>query len=65
MRASIRTNKDGSVAMRLDPEAARATFASVQFAARFHQDIEALSRITREELAKTSERPRRRRSQCL
>lgn len=64
MRARIRTNKDGSVAMQLDPEAARATFASVRFASRFHDEIAALSRITEQELAKQTEATRRRRSKC-
>ena len=51
MKASIRTKEDGSVVMQLDPEAARATFASVQFASRFHGKIAALSRLTEQELA--------------
>lgn len=64
MKALIRTEEDGSVVMQLDPEAARATFASVQFASRFHDKIAALSRLTEQELAQQSEPIRRRRTKC-
>lgn len=64
MKALIRTNEDGSVVMQLDPEAAQATFASVRFASRFHDKIAALSRLTEQELARQTERSRRRRTKC-
>jgi hypothetical protein len=50
MQASINTNRDGSVAMQLDVEAARAVFASVLFASRFHEGLAPLARIAEEEL---------------
>lgn len=43
MKAAIETRKDGSIAIELDPEAARAMVASVVFAARFHEGIASLA----------------------
>ena len=37
MQAAIKKMTDGSVALKLDADAARAVFASVLFAARFHE----------------------------
>jgi hypothetical protein len=39
MKASFKTHKDGSIALRLDVDAARAVFASVVFSSRFHDAI--------------------------
>jgi len=39
MQAVIETRRDGTVAMELDGEAARAMVASVVFASRFHEGI--------------------------
>jgi hypothetical protein len=39
MQAVIETRQDGTVAMELDPEAARAVAASIVFASRFHEGI--------------------------
>jgi hypothetical protein len=50
MQASINTNRDGSVAMQLDVEAARAVFASVLFASRFHDGLAPLARVAEERL---------------
>jgi len=50
MQALIETKTDGSVAMRLDVEAARAMLASVVFASRFHVGIAPLARIAEEGL---------------
>ena len=50
MRASFRTHNDGTVALSLDTEAARAVFASVVFAARFHQDLALLAKVAEEGL---------------
>ena len=47
MRASIMTNTDESVHMRLDIEAAKAVFASILFAAQFHEGITPLVEIAR------------------
>lgn len=52
MRASVKTNADGSVAMRLDKEAARMIFASVVFASRFHPDIAPLAKVAEQGLRK-------------
>lgn len=43
MQAAIETRRDGSVAIELDQEAARAVVASVVFAARFHEGIAPLA----------------------
>ena len=45
MQAAIETRQDGSVAVELDPEAARAMVASIVFAARFHEAIAHLAGI--------------------
>lgn len=50
MRASFKTHNDGTVALNLDTEAARAVFASVIFAAKFHQDFAPLSKVAEEGL---------------
>jgi hypothetical protein len=49
MRASIQTHENGTVTVVLDSEAARSMFASVIFAARFHEDIAPLARIVERE----------------
>jgi hypothetical protein len=50
MRASIKTHNDGTVALNLDTEAARAVFASVVFAAKFHQEFALLAEVAEEGL---------------
>ena len=50
MRASFKTHNDGTVALNLDAEAARAVFASVVFAAKFHQQFALLARVGEEGL---------------
>jgi hypothetical protein len=50
MRASFKTHNDGTVALNLDTEAARAVFASVVFAAKFHQDLALLAKVAEEGL---------------
>jgi len=47
MQASINMKADGSVALDLDIEAARTIFASVIFAARFHERIAPLVEIAK------------------
>ena len=59
MRALIETKTDGSVAMRLDAEAARTVFASVVFASRFHAGIAPLARIAQEGLRVQNRKSRR------
>jgi hypothetical protein len=50
MQASIKTETDGMVNWRLDPEAAQAVFASVVFASRFHEGIAPLAVMAAERL---------------
>jgi hypothetical protein len=50
MQASIKMKSDGSVALDLDIEAARTIFASVIFAARFHERIAPLVEVAKEGL---------------
>jgi hypothetical protein len=50
MRASFKTYDNGTVALYLDLEAARAVFASVIFAAKFHQDLAPLARVAEQGL---------------
>jgi hypothetical protein len=45
MQAVIETKQDGSVAIELDSEAARAMVASIMFASRFHEGIVPLAGI--------------------
>lgn len=45
MQATLETRSDGALALLLDEEAARAVFASVLFAARFHDSIAPLSAV--------------------
>jgi hypothetical protein len=47
MQAAIETRQDGSVAIELDPEAARAMVASIIFAARFHEGVMPLASIVK------------------
>jgi hypothetical protein len=50
MRASFKTHNDGTVSLNLDTEAARAVFASVIFAAKFHQEFALLAKVAEEGL---------------
>lgn len=64
MQAAIRNMSDGTVALKLDADAARAIFASVLFAARFHEGIEPLTRIAREGLQRDTHQPVKRGESC-
>ena len=50
MKASITTQKNGTVVAVLDCEAAQVTFACVIFAARIHEEIVPLARIVEQQL---------------
>lgn len=50
MQASIKTEEDGMVNWRLDPEAAQAVFASVVFASRFYEEVAPLAVMAAERL---------------
>ena len=64
MQAAIKSVADGSVALKLDADAARAVFASVLFAARFHERISPLARIAKEELERGNQKTTRRGEPC-
>ena len=64
MRVSIETKPDGHVVLDLDIEAARAIFASVLFAARFHERIVPLVKIAREGLQLDRRKSARRLQPC-
>ena len=64
MQVSIKTKKDGSVGLRLDMEAARAMFASVLFASRFHEGIALLARLAEKELRGRRDLAARRKDLC-
>jgi hypothetical protein len=50
MQAWLKTHNDGTVALHLDVEAARAVFASILFAAKFHPDIVPLAQVSEQAL---------------
>ena len=64
MQASIRNMSDGTVALKLDADAARAVFASVLFASRFHEGFSPLARIAKDELERESRKPVKRGKSC-
>lgn len=64
MQAAIKNMTDGSVALKLDADAARAVFASVLFAARFHEGISPLARIAKAELERDNQKTTRRGEPC-
>ena len=64
MQASIKVKANGSFAMQLDVEAARAVFASVIFAARFHERIAPLVEIAKAGLQLEVKESARRRELC-
>lgn len=55
MVAKLQTRNDGSIALQLDSEAARAVFASVIFASRFHENIGALVEVAKQGLKQTTQ----------
>ena len=52
MRVSFKTHNDGTVVLNLDGEAARAVFASVVFAAKFHKGFAPLAKVAEEGLSR-------------
>ncbi len=63
MQAVIETKQDGSVAIELDSEAARAMVASIVFASRFHEGIAPLVGMLNAGL-RSDQGPDTRRSLC-
>ena len=64
MQAAIKNITNGWVALKLDADAARAVFASVLFAARFHEGISPLARMAKEELERDNQKTTRRGEPC-
>jgi hypothetical protein len=64
MQAAIRKMTDGSVALKLDADAARAVFASVLFAARFREETAPLTRIAKQGLEQDFNKSARRVAPC-
>ncbi len=64
MQVSIKMKPDGSIALDLDIEAARTIFASVIFAARFHERIAPLVEVAKEGLQLEGRESARRRELC-
>jgi hypothetical protein len=64
MQAAIRKMTNGSIALKLDADAARAVFASVLFAARFHEGFAPLTQIAKDGLERDSQKPARRDEPC-
>lgn len=64
MQADIKTKRDGSVLLRMDQEAAHATFASVVFASRYHEGIRPLEELAKRALAEDPKPAPRRNVTC-
>jgi hypothetical protein len=64
VHALIKANKDGSVAIQLDLDAARAVFASILFAARFHERIAPLVVVAKQGLDLDCRKATRRQEPC-
>jgi hypothetical protein len=63
MQAVVETMRDGTVAIALDGEAARAMVASIVFASRFHEGIVPLAGMLQASLPKRDAKEARR-SRC-
>jgi hypothetical protein len=64
MQAAIKKMTDGSLALKLDADAARAVFASVLFASRFHEGIAPLTPIAKQGLKQDRQKLARRVAIC-
>jgi hypothetical protein len=64
MQAAIKKMTDGAVALKLDADAERAVFASVLFAARFHEGIAPLTQIAKQGLEQDFQKTTRRVATC-
>jgi hypothetical protein len=64
MQAAIKKMTDGLIALQLDADAARAVFASVLFASRFHDGIVPLTPIAKQGLKQDFHKPARRVAIC-
>lgn len=57
MRATLQTHNDGTVAIRVDQEAAQVVFASILFAARFHEGITPLVEFAKQGIGHSTTEP--------
>jgi hypothetical protein len=64
MQASIRKEPSGKVALLLDEEAAQAAYASIVFAARFHDGLRPLAKIVEQKLMAAAHHLEPRRNTC-
>jgi len=64
MQAQVKTQRNGTVLLRMDAEAARATFASVVFASRFHDGVRGMEEIAKRALANDMQQKERRKATC-
>jgi hypothetical protein len=64
MQAAIKKMTDGLIALQLDADAARAVFASVLFASRFHDGIAPLTPIAKQGLKQDRQKLARRVAIC-
>lgn len=64
MRAQVTTRRDGTVLLRMDQEAAHATFVSVIFASRYHEGIRGLEEVAKRALESEQTSGDRRNTTC-
>jgi hypothetical protein len=64
MQAKVTTRRDGTVLLRMDQEAAHATFASVIFASRYHEEIRGMEKVARRALTDETKSGDRRNTTC-
>jgi hypothetical protein len=55
MQATFQTTNDGTLALQLDDEAARAVFASILFASRFSENLAPLAAVAKQGMERTAE----------
>ena len=64
MQAQVTRRPDGTVLLHMDAEAARATFASVVFASRFHEGIRGMAGVAKRALEEEPGSKDRRKPTC-
>lgn len=64
MQAAISFKNNGEIALRLDADAARVVFASVLFAARYHEGFGPLEQLARQGLDHESQKTMKRGEPC-
>ncbi|HMH13170.1 MAG TPA: hypothetical protein VK578_08690 [Edaphobacter sp.] len=64
MQAQVKNQRDGTVLLSMDAEAARATFASVVFASRFHDGFRSLEKVAKKALEEKTIWQNRRDTTC-